>query len=80
MEPKEEYWPAGQLKHWLLVNIVCVDVKSVATSDAERTLLYMRKSLMPPFKYVSTFQLLFPKKLLDLDMARGYGFDASATT
>jgi hypothetical protein len=46
----DEYCPPEQLRHCdAPLNIVCVDVKSVATSAAERTLLYMRKSLMPPF-------------------------------
>jgi hypothetical protein len=40
--------------------MVCVDVNRVFTLAAESTLLYMRKSLRPPFKYGS-FQLLFPK-------------------
>ena len=47
----EEYWPLGQLEHWLApMNIVCVDVNSVFTLAADSTLVYIRKSLMPPFK------------------------------
>ena len=39
----DEYCPPEQLRHCdAPLNIVCVDVKSVATSDAESTLLYMR--------------------------------------
>ena len=50
-DPKVEVRPAGQLKHCdAPMNIVCVDVNRVFTSTAESTLLYMRKSLMAPFK------------------------------
>ena len=53
------------------MNIFCVAVNRVLTSAAESSLLYMRKSLMPPLKlYIS--QLFFPMKLLDLDTDRGY--------
>ena len=51
-EPAEEDLPTGQLKHCdAPMNMVCVDVNRVFTSAAESTLLYMRKSLSPPFKY-----------------------------
>ena len=67
------------VKHWdAPMNIFCVAVNRVLTSAAVSTLLYMRKSLMPPFMYGS-IQLLFPMKLLDLDMALGYCFDAVTT-
>ena len=62
------------------INIFCVDVNRVLTSAAESTLLYMRKSLMPPFNTFGSFQLPFPMKLLVLDTARGYGFDVAVTT
>eukprot|EP01036_Dinobryon_divergens_P062033 gene62033-biopygen40087 len=68
------------VKHWdAPMNIFCVAVNRVLTSAAVSTLLYMRKSLMPPFKYASALQWLFPKKLMGLDMDRGYGFDAVTT-
>ena len=71
----------GVVKHCdAPINIFCVDVNRVLTSVAESTLLYMRKSLMPPFNTFGSFQLPFPMKLLVLDTARGYGFDVAVTT
>ena len=47
----EENRPAGQFEHCVAPeNIVCVEVKSVFTSAAESTLLYILKSFMAPFK------------------------------
>ena len=47
----EENRPAGHFVHCVAPeNIVCVEVKSVLTSAAKSTLLYILKSLMPPFK------------------------------
>ena len=54
------------------MKMVCVEVVNVFTSAAESTLLYMRKSLIPPLKGGSTTQLLFPSKLVDLSIALGY--------
>jgi hypothetical protein len=46
----DEYCPPEQLRHCdAPLNIVCVEVKRVCISIGESTLLYMRKSLMPPF-------------------------------
>jgi hypothetical protein len=51
VDPAEENCPAEQLEHWLApMKMVRVTLKRVLTSTAVNTVLYIRKSLIDPFK------------------------------